>query len=190
MKPMILAAAVVLCLAGCSASPAVNDSPAGPVPTVAAVTPSAPPTEPSGPGTYVGGFSGALVDVEIPATADAETAWVLKRLGVKAGSFVRVTVDNRQGTRGTSVGNVGLSTADGERVEYAPADALIKGISSDGVSTEDYNRIVKWRDAAGSYTELGEKRTVLLASTKPMPVFVRADIGGNTIDGAAKLSKQ
>ena len=180
---VVLCAGLSACAAPAASTDPVKESPVSGSPSVVA-------EQPSGPGTYLAILGEAPVSVDIPGKADAETAAVLSMLGVKAGSFVTVTVDNRKGQKGTGTGNVGLSTAEGERVEYAPADELVKGVDKSRLSTADYNRVIAWENKAGTFTEAGQKRTVLLASSEPMPAFVRADIGGNTISGAIPLAKQ
>lgn len=181
---VVLCAGLSACAAPASSTEPVRESP------VSAPSPSVVAEQPSGPGTYAAILGEAPVSVDIPGEADAETAAVLSMLGVKAGSFVSVTIDNRKGQQGTGANAVGLSTAEGERVEYTSADALVKGVDKSKLSTADYNRVIRWENAADTYTEAGQKRTVLLASTEPMPAFVKADIGGNTISGAIPLAKQ
>ena len=177
---VVLCAGLSACAAPASQTEPVRESPVS-SPSVAA---------PSGPGTYAAILGEAPVSVEVPGKADAETAAVLSLLGVKAGSWVSVTIDNRKGPRGTGANVVGLSTAEGDRIEYTSADALVKGVDKSKLSTADYNRVIRWENAADTYTEAGQKRTVLLASAKPMPTFVKADIAAGMGTSAIPLAKQ
>ena len=186
MKKLVVA--VVLC-AGLSACAAPASS-TEPVKESPVSSPSVEAVQPSGPGTYAAILGEAPVTVDIPGKADAETDAVLSLLGVKAGSFVTVTIDNRKGQKGTGANVVGLSTAAGDRVEYTTPDELVKGADKSKLSTADYNRVVKWQNAADTWTEAGQKRTVLLASTKPMPEFVKADIAAGTGTSPIPLAKQ
>ncbi|WP_138443504.1 hypothetical protein [Sinomonas susongensis] len=188
MKALSILAAAAVLLTGCAAQTAApaNDSPVGSQePTIAV-------SEPSGPGTYAVQLDGAEVSLEIPAQADPESVAVLKLLGVSAGSWVKATVDNRQGEQGGGVSVVGLSTAEGKRVEYVSPDSLIDGMETSKLSTEDYNRVIHWQNAQNDagYVEAGEKAVVYLAAPEALPEFVRVDAAKGTGTQAVKATKQ
>lgn len=189
MKKTVVIAALALGLTACSATSQTEpskQSAGADNPTVASSSAAAP----SGPGTYRALLGGAQVDVEIPGKADPEIEAALAKAGFMPGSWVTATVDNRQGQSAANVSVVGLSTAEGERVEYGRPESFLKGPKVNALPTAEYNELIALNNRLIKQVEAGEKRAIQLLSVKPLPQFVKADVAKGTGTEPMPLAKQ
>lgn len=157
---------------------------------MSAPSPSVVAEQPSGPGTYLAILGEAPVTVDIPGKADPEIAAALGKAGAKPLSWVAVTVDNRKGQTTANVSVVGLSTAEGERVEFVRPETFLKGPKMNSLPVDEYNELIALNNKLNDVVEAGEKRTITLVSTKPMPEFVKADIAAGMGTSPIPLAKQ
>ncbi|GHG43829.1 hypothetical protein GCM10012320_08160 [Sinomonas cellulolyticus] len=186
-RTITLAAIATLALAGCSASPAANETR-----TTVPAAPSAAPSsieavpESSGPGEYQVTLGAAHVVVTVPSEPDPAAI----ALGIPAGSWVKVDIDNRNGAKGTRVYTVALTDAAGKRTVYTSPDKLLEGMDKSKLPAADYNKMIRWANEADSWTEPGERRTAWLAAVGPVPEFVRVDVADSGMNDPVKAIKQ
>ena len=149
-------------------------------------------TEPIGPGAYQFDYLGAVGNIEIPLSPDdpavAELEEYRKLTGSDDVGYVKVIVDNTNGTDDINMYSVVAVTSAGEQVEFTGLDEAIS-TWQDRLPEDDvagYNRGVELTNQHQFFLHPGAKGTAILINPEPVSdvsrVFVYPAGGSNRVE--------